>query len=248
MGDIFKALTKIRSYFFFKIEWVFKKRILYTPLEDKEYFKRFGIKKIEDKFEIEDKCLLEKAYIKAWENRNFEIDKFWTRAAYFWGFIVLIFGGYISLLTSDHSQKAIAMKIDLYLLLLGFLFSLSWYLVIRGSKCWQENWEAHIDKLEDLVSGPLYKTIHYSGHRYYSVSKLNEIMALVVFLVWSCLLIQYMYNNLEFTWQKLVVDFQVTVPILVTLIFAFVLRFGYCLGDYKTDKYKFFDRRDRAAS
>lgn len=70
-------------------------------------------------------------------------------------------------------------------------------------------------------------------------------MALVVFLVWSCLLIQYINSNLVFTWQLFKIDFQVTISILATLIFAIVLRFGYCLGDYKSDKGKFLDRWEK---
>ncbi|MGH8568044.1 MAG: hypothetical protein ACREXU_08475, partial [Gammaproteobacteria bacterium] len=31
--------------------------------------------------------------------------------------------------------------------------------VNRGSKFWQENWENHVDLLEDQIMGPLYKTV-----------------------------------------------------------------------------------------
>jgi hypothetical protein len=41
---------------------------------------------------------------------------------------------------------------------LGFLFSLAWYFVNRGSGAWQRNWESHVDLLEDEIMGPLYKT------------------------------------------------------------------------------------------
>ena len=170
---------------------VYRKRTVYPSISQDDYFKRFGIEKINGAFKVVNKQKLEKAYTKAWENRNYEIDKFWTRAAYFWGFIVLIFGGYISLLTSDHNQKALEMRLDLYLILLGSLFCLSWYLVIRGSKEWQRNWEAHIDHLEEYISGPIYKTLYYSGKRFYSVSKLNEVMALVICIVWCGLFYQY---------------------------------------------------------
>lgn len=134
------------------------------------------------------------------------------------------------------------MRIDLYLVLLGFLFSLSWWLVILGSKCWQQNWEAHIDRLENYVSGPIYKTIYYSGDRFYSVSKLNEIMAIVVFLVWCGLFGQYTYSHFSFTLNFNKIDFLATAVILATLLFACALRFGYSLGEYKTDKNSFIDR------
>lgn len=40
-----------------------------------------------------------------------------------------------------------------------------------ASKFWQENWENHIDLLEDYVTGPLHKI--YSAGESFSVSKIN---------------------------------------------------------------------------
>ncbi|EAW8702243.1 hypothetical protein ACFJ30_003780 [Salmonella enterica] len=42
---------------------------------------------------------------------------------------------------------------------MGLVFTFSWYLVNRGSKYWQENWENHLDHMENKITGPLYKTI-----------------------------------------------------------------------------------------
>ncbi|RZL54271.1 MAG: hypothetical protein EOO93_20200 [Pedobacter sp.] len=166
-------MFKIRVHF----NWLIAKKHQYTELSAAEYYERFGIL-LDVRTGIKhvcDKGKLEKAYNKAWENRDFEINKFWTRAAYFWGFIVLIFGAYLNIITGETSQRSTALHLDLFLNLLGILFSFAWYFVILGSKAWQQNWEAHIDWLEDCVSGPLYKTIFYSSNRFYSVSKLNEI-------------------------------------------------------------------------
>jgi hypothetical protein len=38
------------------------------------------------------------------------------------------------------------------------VFSVAWHCVNKGSKYWQENWENHVELLEDQVFGPLYKT------------------------------------------------------------------------------------------
>lgn len=239
-----KALKYLSERSLAFLEFVYKRRTHYPSLSESDYLKRFGIEEIGGSYKVVNEQRLEKAYSKAWENRNYEIDKFWTRAAYFWGFIVLIFGCYISLLTSEHSQKALDMRLDLYLILLGFLFSLSWYLVILGSKSWQKNWEAHIDRLEEYVSGPIYKTIYYSGKRFYSVSKLNEVMAMVVFGVWCGLFGRYVYTQFSFTINSKKIDFEASISILLTFVFASALRFGYCLGDYKSDKNELFDRWD----
>jgi hypothetical protein len=69
------------------------------------------------------------------------------------------------------------------------VFSVGWYLVNRGSKAWQKNWEAHVDLLEDEVIGPLYKTT-INRYKYelmdpvdafpFSVSKINQLLSLFV--------------------------------------------------------------------
>jgi uncharacterized membrane protein (DUF485 family) len=80
---------------------------------------------------------------------------------------------------------------------LGFVFSLGWYFVNRGSKAWQRNWEAHVDLLEDEVMGPLYKTgINRYTYKFFdlteaypfSVSKINQILSLFVAATWLFLI------------------------------------------------------------
>lgn len=232
-------MKKNRTYF----NWLIIQKKEYLPLDDNEYYNRFGVTTdtATGNRKVTNKDLLEKAYTKAWENRDFEIDKFWTRAAYFWGFIVLIFGGYITILTGEHTQKALNMHLDLYLLLLGVLFSISWYLVILGSKTWQLNWEEHIDNLENFVSGPLYKTVFYSGDRFYSVSKLNEVLAIVVIVVWCGLFGQYLFENYSLAFDK-DIDLISTTAIFLTFVFATVLIFGYSSGSYKSTKKRYIDR------
>ncbi|WP_165748442.1 hypothetical protein [Cellulophaga sp. Z1A5H] len=222
---------------------VYRKRDTYEVLDETQYLKSFGIvKNKKGKYKAKDRALLEKAYERAWANRDFEINKFWTRAAYFWGFIVLIFGGLITLLTSEHNESTVNLRLDLYLVALGLIFSLAWYLVILGSKSWQENWEAHIDHLENFVSGPIYKTIHYKGKRFYSVSKINEILALLVIIMWLALFIQYYIQNFDFTMEITSIDIQASLTFVITVIFSFSLRFGYSLGRYKAKKSGFLNR------
>ncbi|WP_409432777.1 hypothetical protein ACJ3XI_11305 [Litorimonas sp. RW-G-Af-16] len=81
---------------------------------------------------------------------------------------------------------------------------MGWFLVNRGSKFWQENWENHVDNLEDDVIGPLYKVIlsrpnptgldektkHVlTGSSTISVSKVNQIISLYVTLLWGILIV-----------------------------------------------------------
>jgi hypothetical protein len=90
-------------------------------------------------------------------------------------------------------------KADTLLLVccLGFVFSVAWYFANRGSKFWQENWENHVDLLEDPVIGPLYKTVLHDegmhplrlfGAFRFSVSKINIILSLFVMLLFLGLL------------------------------------------------------------
>ena len=60
---------------------------------------------------------------------------------------------------------------------LGFFFSVGWIFALIGSKHWQENWENHIELLEDYVTGPLYKT-YQSGS--FSVTNVNSAIAWVI--------------------------------------------------------------------
>jgi hypothetical protein len=229
-----------------------RKKNYYTPLSDAEYYARFGIlydEKNQEAIHI-NKEKLEKAFNKAWETRDFEINKFWTRSAYFGGFISAIFIGYTSIITGDSNGEAIKMHIDLYLILLGMLFSTAWLLAIKGSKSWQENWEAHIEKLEDYVTGPLYKTIYYNGKPYYSVSRISEFLAWVVIVTWVLLFIQNVIDKCAFIAEKMKPTILCTFAMLsiaATMIFILLLifNFGQSSEKYKTKKRKFLDRKKK---
>jgi hypothetical protein len=133
----------------------------------------------------------------ALDNRKFEIELYWKRAAYFWAFIAAAFTGYFLL------QKESNFSLTYALACLGFMFSLGWYFVNRGSKAWQQNWESHVDLLEDEIGGPLYKTV-VSPRNYklwkptdaypFSVSKINQILSLFVTIVWAVLIARTIFQ------------------------------------------------------
>lgn len=167
--------------------------IEHTRINEEDYYKSFGIKKEGSKFIVQYPEKVKAAYQKAWENRNYEIDKFWSRALYFWGFIAATFVAYTAIPASDPKQDSITkitdFSIEISILALGIIFSTAWILVIQGSKRWQENWEKHIDYLEDFVSGSIYKTVFYDDKQYYSVSKISEYVAKVVRCGWIFLFV-----------------------------------------------------------
>jgi hypothetical protein len=136
------------------------------------------------------------------EIRKFEIELYWKRASYFWTFIAAAFAGFgaIQTIKTDTPQKAM---MSVSLSCIGFVFSVGWFCVNRGSKFWQENWENHLDMLEDTELGPLYKTIlkrptakgfkmvreFINGPAPFSVSKINQIISLFVSILWFMLII-----------------------------------------------------------
>jgi|ERR1700730_7657037 hypothetical protein len=133
--------------------------------------------------------------------RKFEIDLYWKRAAYFWTFIAAAFAAYFTL--QGRAEFA-----SIYVVTcLGFLFSLAWYFVNRGSGAWQRNWETHVDLLEDEIMGPLYKTtlnrrtykFHHIAEPFsFSPSRINNILALSVATVWLFLMVRTLWNAQAF--------------------------------------------------
>ena len=139
-----------------------------------------------DLINVLQKSKQEKAYETAADIRKFEIGLFWQRAAYFWAFITVIYGAYFKVFADVCGRQH--GKIPLLVLsALGLFFSFSWYLSSRASKHWQENWELHLDLLEDDITGPLYKT--YLAKKTYSVSKINIVAGVIVSFCAFCLLV-----------------------------------------------------------
>ena len=128
--------------------------------------------------------------------RKFEIELYWKRATYFWTFIAAAFAGYAL------THKAVDHDLWLSMLFsaLGLVFSFAWYLVNRGSKFWQSNWERHVDLLEDMTLGPLYKVVVVTADNLggnpitapaqFSVSKINQILSVFVAAVWLLLFVR----------------------------------------------------------
>jgi uncharacterized membrane protein len=178
------------------------------------------------------------AFKRACENRDFEISNFWKRALYFGGFIAIIFNGYVNILTGKNADAVKASPLDLYLILLGIIFSVAWLLAIKGSKQWQENWEQHINKLEDEITGPLYKTIYCEGERLYSVSKICKMLAWIIIGVWVFIFFKYLYKNwgmLKNTLSNWDTKIFVIFPILITVIVVLAAFFS-CICQTKNGK------------
>jgi hypothetical protein len=150
---------------------------------------------------LADRDIQTKALERALDIRKFEIDLYWKRAAYLWTFIATTLAGFVVIQASSVQHKT-----DMSVLLanLGIVFSFGWFCVNRGSKCWQENWEYHVDMFENEINGPLYKVVMtrsepsdtgerivhlLTGPSPLSVSKINQFISLFVTLMWIVLLV-----------------------------------------------------------
>ncbi|GIV27811.1 MAG: hypothetical protein KatS3mg027_1625 [Bacteroidia bacterium] len=96
---------------------------------------------------------IEKAIEIAHGIRKFETELFWSRTKFFYTMFAATAGGYFYIYNNINSQNnKISLKILLITSCVGLISSIAWYLVNRGSKYWMENWETHIDNLEDEVT------------------------------------------------------------------------------------------------
>lgn len=128
--------------------------------------------------------------------RKFEIELYWKRGTYFWAFIAAAFAGY----ALTHKSTDPDPWLSIIFSALGLVFSFTWYLVNRGSKFWQSNWERHVDLLEDMTLGPLYKVVAVTADNsagnpltspaQFSVSKLNQVLSVFVVAVWLLLFLK----------------------------------------------------------
>lgn len=135
----------------------------------------------------------EKALKYAHDIRTFEIELYWKRATYFWAILAVAFAGYFTAQSNGNSFGATVISY------IGLILGFAWYLVNRGSSRWQQNWEFHVDLLEDDVTGPLYKTLINSklysfwdiaGAYPFSPTRVNAIISIFATCVWFPLILK----------------------------------------------------------
>jgi hypothetical protein len=190
-----------------------------------------------------------RAMASALDIRKFEIDLYWKRATYFWAFIAAAFAGYgLTYKTAADLEPWLSTVFSS----LGLVFSVAWHLVNRGSKFWQNNWERHVDLLEDMTLGPLYKVIAVSDESIkgnplsspgqFSVSRVNQILSGFVTTVWLLLFVK----SLLPISTDLPVDIPRIAVLLITVVFLyFLVRYGKSSNQYSESG---LHERDASAS
>jgi hypothetical protein len=171
--------------------------------------------------------LLERAY----DIRKFEIELYWKRATYFWGFLIATFTAYFIV----YDRTKFDSNYRLVILCLGCIFSLSWYLVNRGSWYWQANWERIIDAIEEHLNIPFYKSnLVYKSKPFpidwlkwypYSLSQINIAISLFIWFIWVAMTLLFFYEiripkNADWSVDKIKLAL-----VSITLLFSFFLLF-----------------------
>ncbi|CFW62439.1 TPA: hypothetical protein ACY3XX_001983 [Yersinia enterocolitica] len=168
-------------------------------MNENEYNTAFGVGSNSQK-SVEENSILLNAFKEVADIRKFEIELYWKRTTYFWTLISVAFAGYFAITSAKEFDYRFLFS--LVIASMGLVFTCAWFFANKGSKFWQENWENHLDLLEDGVTGPLYKTVvsrapssekenknrifdqYITGPGKYSVSKINQWVGLFVIFIW----------------------------------------------------------------
>jgi hypothetical protein len=202
-----------------------------VEMTDKEYKETFIKGKSKKK--------IEKAYNRAWEAKNFEIENYWKRANYFWAFQVASFAGYFSVLSSEKLEEN--PQISFVVICIGLVTAFAWSFTNRGSKTWQRHWEIHVDMLEEKITGPLYKTV--TSNKTFSVSKINDIVSRFFIMTWFILGTKYFIELITFNPKYIAqIDYVVILSTIGTIYFVCAMYFGHGRGLFGKRKVKFYKR------
>ena len=217
-------------------------------MNEDEYKKAFGLPT--DGGDC-NKKKIDKALEHALDIRKFEIGLYWQRATYFWALIAAAFAGYFALMGSAglENKEFLAFLVSC----IGLVFTFAWFQVNRGSKFWQENWENHVDMLEDSITGPLYKTVlrrpeddeyldegsdsrgityleeNVTGPKAISASKTNQLVSWFTLFIWFGL---NAYAVIQTCHTTLTIIGELSFG---TLTVIFLLLLDRCSGTYKDE-------------
>lgn len=162
----------------------------------------------------------ERAFNTSLDTRKFEIDLFWKRSLFFWGFIASAFIAFATLY-KENSKYAI--------MIAGFgcICSLVWTLANRGSKFWQENWESKVSKYEDELVGSLFKDVEEVQNKFwalrarkYSVSKLAIALSDYVLAVWIGITLSLVCKHLKLFRNIFSTDTLIIIFVILTLVYS----------------------------
>ncbi len=127
---------------------------------------------------------IEASLNRAHEIRKFEIDLYWRRSLFFWGF-TFAFLTVFALILGSENTKEVKPIAAILLSGMGAFTSFAWRYIEKGSSAWQKNWEQHIDFLEDNITGKLHKTVLGTSSKFYSISSIHAIFIYSMIIFWG---------------------------------------------------------------
>ena len=204
---------------------------------DKNYKDIMGFDKTKAIRDIQIYDALERAH----DIRKFEIDLYWRRSNQMYFIVAGLLTAFGVLLSENYFLGATAIAC------LGTIISFAWVHVNKGSKFWQENWEAHIDILEDSVEGNLYKVVNMEKkENAYSVGRINRAVSWIITYSWGITTLGMIVFGFNYKpkdgVQKWLYDIDIAYVILMLiLIFGisclyYIFRFHESELKYKVDK------------
>lgn len=124
--------------------------------------------------------------------REFEIELYWKRTLYMWGVTAALLAIFALVVSNSPDQAGNSLRTTQLLLggmisLMALVISILWALMAQGAKFWQNNWERHVDLLEEEYGVNLYKVYPVDGGAAkapYSVTKINKAMVYTIIGFW----------------------------------------------------------------
>ncbi len=196
----------------------------------------------------------------ALENRKEEIDRYWTRAAYYWAFTAAAIIAYATVYAKTEGETG-----DIVLTFLsgiGVVLSLAWYLANRGSSYWHANWEEHSELIvKHFLNTDILKIVldpesgsglakWWKPFNAYpkSVTKINAIVSLYFVATWIAVYLFNLniFNDAKYPSFPRILNLILVIGAVICL-FAFTRSSGVPKREKSPKSRRFIRRGDRAA-
>lgn len=197
-------------------------------------------------------------YESLWRCRDFELSHLWQRSIFLTAFLVMCFTGYGAVIlevckdyTTESPAFYILNLVAIIITLLGYVLSILWVMMSKGSKAWYEKYEGAIYKIErdekysqqivvhdmdndNVMHGSLppphaiQNSLLSTDAGKYSVSRINIIIGQVCMILWSIL---YLLTSSFFSFSSQIQNITGTqswmVCIITLILFVLLLGFVY---------------------
>jgi len=180
--------------------------------------------------------------------RSFEISNLWQRSIFLSAIIVIFFTAYgylVKEFMNKETNDLILNEICCFLALFGFIFSIIWIMMAKGSKAWYEVYENNICTIEkekklnisqkylmgkQCTPFNLDSNIFTGNAGKYSVSRLNIFIGQILTLIWFIIMsIHYVGSIICFNCNDhFLAIISIIILTIIPIAFLFVLITAIC--------------------